>query len=153
MTDNQRTPDTLNIVEYGNNCIPVLPIISLENTQNRPNHRGLEAPAQVAMEQMLSNKAVTLLHELDLGQHILFIMNDGSIDLLANGEHTSSLAGNGLHLDRDETYRLFVSLHEYFQQEMWCSLDALEAEQPQAERRCTLTEAVRCIHITREQIC
>ena len=54
----------------------------------------------------------TLLHELDLGRHTLFLMSDGSIDLLANAEQMPSLAENGLHLDSDETYRLFISLHE-----------------------------------------
>jgi hypothetical protein len=29
---------------------------------------------------------VSILHELDLGQHTLFIRSDGSIDLLANDE-------------------------------------------------------------------
>ena len=57
----------------------------------------------------------SILHELDLGQHTLFIMSDGSIDLLATGEHTPSLAQNALRLDSDETYRLLVSLQAQFQ--------------------------------------
>jgi hypothetical protein len=57
---------------------------------------------------------VTFLHELDLGQHTLFIMDDGSIDLLMNDEQTGYLADNGLHLDGEETYRLFISLQELF---------------------------------------
>ena len=60
---------------------------------------------------------VSILHELDLGQHTLFIYNDNSIDLLANDEHTPSLADNALRLDSDETYRLFVSLQAHFQQQ------------------------------------
>ncbi len=52
--------------------------------------------------------------QLDLGQHTLFIMGDGSIDLLANDEQTSYLADNGVNLDCDETYRLFISLREQF---------------------------------------
>jgi len=42
-------------------------------------------------------------------------MNDGTIDLLANDEQTFYLADNGVRLDSDETYRLFVSLQEQFQ--------------------------------------
>ena len=56
----------------------------------------------------------SILHELDLGQHTLFIMSDGSIDLLANDEQTPYLADNGISLDCDETYRLFISLREQF---------------------------------------
>ena len=59
---------------------------------------------------------VSILHELNLGQHTLFIMSNGSIDLLANDEHTPYLADNVLTLDSDETYRLFVSLHEQYKQ-------------------------------------
>ena len=54
-----------------------------------------------------------VLHELDLGRHTLFVMSDHSIDLLdlANENY---LAGNGIQLDREETYRLFISLQEVF---------------------------------------
>jgi hypothetical protein len=58
--------------------------------------------------------AVALLYELDLGRHTLFIMDDGSIDVLVNDEQMSYLADNGIRLDSDETYRLFISLHEQF---------------------------------------
>lgn len=68
------------------------------------------------MEQGFSSESASILHELDLGQHILFIMNDGSIDLLANNEQTLYLPDNGIHLDSDETYRLFTSLQEQFLQ-------------------------------------
>ena len=68
------------------------------------------------MEQEFSHESVSILHELDLGQHALFIMSDGSIDLLANGEQTPYLADNGICLDCDETYRLFISLGEQFKQ-------------------------------------
>src|SRR5713226_5480755 len=60
------------------------------------------------------DESVSILHELDLGLHTLLLMSDGSIDLLANEEQTPSLAENGFHLDSDETYRLFISLHEQF---------------------------------------
>lgn len=66
------------------------------------------------MEHMFSSEGVSILHELDLGQHTLFIMSDNSIDLLANDEYTRYLADNGLSLNSDETYRLFVSLREQF---------------------------------------
>ena len=69
------------------------------------------------MEQVFSSESASILHELDLGQHTLFIMNDGSIDLLANDEQTPYLADNGIRLDSDETYRLFTSLQEQFKQE------------------------------------
>jgi hypothetical protein len=66
------------------------------------------------MEQQFLPESVTILHELDLGQHTLFIYDDNSIDLLANDEHTPYLADNALRLDSDETYRLFISLQEQF---------------------------------------
>ncbi len=69
-----------------------------------------------AMQHHVSCEHVSTLHELDLGQHTLFIMSDGSIDVLANDEQTPYLADNGICLDGDETYRLFISLHEQFQQ-------------------------------------
>jgi hypothetical protein len=69
-----------------------------------------------AMTQQSPHETLSILHELDLGQHTLLIMSDGSIDLLANDEQTPYLADNGLSLDRDEVYRLFISLHEQFQQ-------------------------------------
>lgn len=68
------------------------------------------------MEQAFSHESVSILHELDLGQHTLFIYDDGSIDLLANDEQTPYPADNGLCLDSDETYRLFISLQEQFKQ-------------------------------------
>jgi len=60
---------------------------------------------------------VAILQELDLGWHTLFLLSDGSVDLLANEEQTPNLAENALHLDSDETYRLFISLHEQFKQQ------------------------------------
>ena len=68
------------------------------------------------MVQQPSHKTVSILHELDLGQHTLFIVSDGSIDLLASDEQTPYLADNGLRLDSDETYRLFISPQEQFKQ-------------------------------------
>jgi hypothetical protein len=61
------------------------------------------------MQQPLQ-ESVSLLYELDLGRHTLVLLSDGSIDLLANQEQTPDL--DGLHLDSEETYRLFISLHE-----------------------------------------
>lgn len=68
-------------------------------------------------QQECSHETVSILHELDLGRHTLFIMSDRSIDLLANDHQTPYLADNGLSLDSDETYRLFISLQEQFQRE------------------------------------
>lgn len=70
--------------------------------------------------QQAVEESVAILQELDLGCHTLFLMSDGSIDLLANDEQTPYLAENALHLDRDETYRLFISLHEQFKQQNVC---------------------------------
>ena len=69
------------------------------------------------MHQQPSPESLAILHELDLGCHTLFLMSDGSIDLLANDEQMPYLAENMLHLDSDETYRLFISLHEQFKQQ------------------------------------
>ncbi len=65
-------------------------------------------------KQQPSYETASMLHELDLGHHTLFILSDGSIDLLAHGEQAPAFAENGLRLDEDETYRLFISLHEQF---------------------------------------
>lgn len=59
---------------------------------------------------------VSVQHELDLGQHTLFLLSDGSVDLLANDAETPYLADNSLHLDSAEAYRLFVSLQAQFDQ-------------------------------------
>lgn len=68
-------------------------------------------------EQQTILESLAILEELDLGYHTLFLMSDGSIDLLANDEQTPYLAENMLHLDSDETYRLFISLHEQFKEQ------------------------------------
>ena len=67
--------------------------------------------------QQTGEESVAILQELDLGCHTLFLLSDGSIDLLANDEQTPYLAENALHLDSDETYRLFLSLHEQFKEQ------------------------------------
>lgn len=67
------------------------------------------------MEHEVSWEAASLLHELDLGLHTLLIRSDGSIDLLAHEKpQPSSLPSPVLRLNSDETYRLFISLHEQF---------------------------------------
>jgi hypothetical protein len=65
-------------------------------------------------EQSAPYQPVSVVRELNLGQHSIIFMSDGSIDLLANNEDTPYLADNGLSLDRDETYRLFSALSEEF---------------------------------------
>ena len=72
------------------------------------------------MMQRPGQASVSILQELDLGWHTLLLLSDGSMDLLANDEQTPYLADNGLHLDTDETYRLFISLHEQFKQQNMC---------------------------------
>jgi hypothetical protein len=66
------------------------------------------------MIQPSSPEPTLVLRELDLGQHSLIMRDDGSIDLIANDEHTPYLADNAMSLDRDETYRLFSALSEEF---------------------------------------
>ncbi len=66
------------------------------------------------MEHQYARQSASILYELDLGQHTLFIMSDGSIDLLANDEQAPYLADNEVNLDCDGTYRLFISLREQF---------------------------------------
>ena len=61
------------------------------------------------------DSSVTILHEIDLGAHRLFIMSDQSIDLLAD-EDAPYIADNLLSLNADETYRLLISLQEVFKQ-------------------------------------
>ena len=68
------------------------------------------------MRQQSALEDIEILEELDLGCHTLFLMSDGSIDLLANDSETPYFAENALHLNSDETYRLFISLHEQFKQ-------------------------------------
>jgi hypothetical protein len=70
----------------------------------------------MACEQAVSYEGASILHELDLGQHILCLLSDGSIDLLAHDGQTLSLIENGIRLDGDETYRLFIALHEQLKQ-------------------------------------
>jgi len=58
---------------------------------------------------------VTVLQEIDLGAHHLFIMSDQGIDLMAD-EQAPYMADNMLCLDACETYRLLVCLQEVFKQ-------------------------------------
>ena len=85
------------------------------------------------MRQHSVQESIAILHELDLGWHTLFLLSDGSMDLLANDEQTLYLAENALHLDSDETYRLFVSLHEQFKQQQ-ARLDKERTSREQGRR-------------------
>lgn len=58
---------------------------------------------------------VTVLQDIDLGAHHLFVMSDQSIDLMAD-EQAPYVADNMLSLDACETYRLLISLQEVFKQ-------------------------------------
>lgn len=62
------------------------------------------------------DSSVTVLQEIDLGAHHLFIMSDQSIDLLADEEQAPYVADYVISLDADETYRLLISLQEVFKQ-------------------------------------
>ena len=69
------------------------------------------------MRQHLSEESLAILQELDLGCHTLVLLSDGSMELIANQEQAPDLTHAGLQLDRDETYRLFISLLEQFKQQ------------------------------------
>lgn len=69
------------------------------------------------LRQQSALEDVAILQELDLGWHTLILMSDGSIDLLAHDSEMPFLAEHALHLDGEETYRLFISLHEQFKQQ------------------------------------
>jgi len=66
------------------------------------------------MEHQFLPVGASVLHELDLGQYTLFIMQDRSIDIVDFEGSAPYLADNGIRLDSDETYRLFISLYELF---------------------------------------
>jgi hypothetical protein len=61
--------------------------------------------------------STTVLREINLGAHYLFIMSDQSIDLMAD-EDTPYVADNVLSLDTSEAYRLMICLQEVFKQGM-----------------------------------
>lgn len=88
--------------------VPVrLSAIAMTDILNQPGN---------PIHQPCSPQTVCILHELDVGQHTLFILSDGSIDLLANDEAFPYLADNILHLSSDEVYKVFISLQEQFRQ-------------------------------------
>ncbi|HEY4386842.1 MAG TPA: hypothetical protein VGN34_20490 [Ktedonobacteraceae bacterium] len=52
---------------------------------------------------------------LILGQHLLCLRSDGSLEAIAHDEQASlNRAGSGVNLTREETYRLFISLQAQF---------------------------------------
>jgi hypothetical protein len=71
--------------------------------------------SESAAQMTARDAQVTVLHEIDLGAHHLFIMSDRSIDLMAD-EGAPYLADDMLSLDADETYRLLISLQAVFKQ-------------------------------------
>lgn len=87
-------------------CNVAVAMLNKEKTQLTEREHTVEQPS--------SSEPVTILHEIDLSRHTLFIMNNGSIDLVANDEHTAYLADNGMTLNSNEAYRLLVALHEHF---------------------------------------
>ena len=46
--------------------------------------------------------------EVNLGEHTLILKSDNSLELFTT-------AGDGMDLDSDEAYRLYISLHAQFQ--------------------------------------
>ena len=70
-----------------------------------------------APEQQVALESLAVLQELDLGCHTLVLLSDGSLELIANQEQAPDRTHASLQLDREETYRLFLSLHEQFQQQ------------------------------------
>lgn len=68
-------------------------------------------------EEPLLPSPTLLLHELNLGQHTLLLLSDGSIEVFATTGPTPALSSNSIQLDREETYRLFISLHEQFREQ------------------------------------
>jgi hypothetical protein len=63
---------------------------------------------------VLAQQTIPVQHTLRLGQHTLVILEDNSIDLFVQGGEVPGQPENGLHLDSEETYRLFISLWEQF---------------------------------------
>ena len=59
--------------------------------------------------------SVTVLREINLGAHSLFVMSDQSIDLMTD-ENMPYVADNVLSLDSCEAYRLLICLQEVFKQ-------------------------------------
>lgn len=58
---------------------------------------------------------ITIVRETNLGQHVLFLMSDDSIDLMRlPDEPQSYLADNVLRLSSEEAYLLFISLQEMY---------------------------------------
>jgi hypothetical protein len=67
----------------------------------------------MAQPQEIRRADVTVLHEIDLGQHHLFLMSDRSIDLMRD-EEAVYVAENVISLNSGETYHLLVCLQELF---------------------------------------
>lgn len=57
-----------------------------------------------------------ILHEINLGQHHLFLMSDQSIELMRK-EETVYIANNIISLNNIETYRLLICLQELFKED------------------------------------
>jgi hypothetical protein len=64
---------------------------------------------------MPQHTSSTVLREINLGAHYLFVMSDQSIDLMADDD-TPYVADDVLSLDSCEAYRLLICLQEVFKQ-------------------------------------
>lgn len=63
-----------------------------------------------------STTPIVVEHELDLGEHSLILMSDGSADLIDNEPDSATyVADNAIILSSDELYKLYVSLHAVYQ--------------------------------------
>jgi hypothetical protein len=67
------------------------------------------------MTDITPNTSVTVLREIDLGQHMLLLMSDQSIDIMRS-EAAPYVADNVLSLDNSEAYHLMISLQEMFKE-------------------------------------
>jgi hypothetical protein len=58
-----------------------------------------------------------IAQEIELGQHLLLVYEDSSLDLADVEQYESSLVANVVQLDPDETYKLLISLQVWFEKE------------------------------------
>lgn len=64
------------------------------------------------MQQRYKHEHVSPLRSMNIGRHTLFIMDDGTMALLVNGDQERNDLDNGIQLTADEAYRLLVALQD-----------------------------------------
>jgi hypothetical protein len=67
------------------------------------------------MGMMSRDTHATIIREINLGQHVLFLMSDQSIDVMCS-EAAPYVADNMFSLDSVEAYHLMISLQEMFKE-------------------------------------